>query len=176
MIDIPVLRTERLTLRPWRITDAEAVYDYARRPEATRFMLFDTHRSIQDAIDFVAAAPTNPYRGYAVTIGDQDRAMGGCGLHPVTEHKKSELGYILHPDIWGQGFATEIVRELIRHGFQDLGFERIYARADERNIASWRVMEKAGMQREALMRHDMIIRGEPVNHYLYAILRTDWQR
>jgi ribosomal-protein-alanine N-acetyltransferase len=176
MIDIPVLKTERLKLRPWRITDAEAVYDYAKRPEATRFMLFETHRSIQDAVDFVASAPTNPFYGYAVTIRDDDRAMGGCGLHPVVEHKKSELGYILHPDIWGDGYATEIVRELIRFGFEELHFQRIYARADERNIASWRVMEKAGMQREALLRHDMIIRGEPVDHYLYAILKSDWPR
>ena len=175
MIDIPILRTERLTLRPWRSADAEAVFDYARKPEATRFMLFDTHRTIQDAIDFVDSAPSNPYRGYAVTIGNEDRAMGGCGLHPVLEHRKSEIGYILHPDIWGQGYGTEIVKELIRHGFEDLEFERIYARADERNIASWRIMEKAGMRREALLRHDMMIRGEFVNHYLYAILRQDWK-
>lgn len=171
-----MLRTERITLRPWRPTDARAVYEYARLPEATKYMLFDTHRSIQDAIDFVATAPTSPYRGYAVTIGDDDVAMGGCGLHPAPEHKKSELGYILHPVIWGKGYATEIVRELIRHGFEDLGFERLYARADERNIGSWRVLEKSGMEREALMRHDMILRGKPVNHYLYAILKSEWSR
>jgi RimJ/RimL family protein N-acetyltransferase len=176
MIDIPILKTERLTLRPWRVTDAAAVYDYARREEATRFMIFDTHRSVQDAIDFVASAPASTHRGYAVTLADKDYCMGGCGFQPVIEHKKAEIGYILHPDIWGQGYGTEIVRELIRHGFEDLGYERIFARADERNTPSWRVMEKAGMFREALMRHDMIIRGEPVNHYLYAIVKSDWQR
>ena len=174
MIDIPVLRTERLTLRPWRASDAKAVFDYARRLEATRYMLFDTHKSLQDAIDFVATAPTSPYRGYAVTVGDEDIAMGGCGLHPVPEHNKSEIGYILHPDIWGQGYGTEIARELVRHGFMDLGFDRLYARVDDRNIASQRVLEKAGMTREGLMRRDMILRGEPVNHYLYAILRSEY--
>ena len=174
MIDIPVLQTERVTLRPWRPTDAEAVFDYARRPEATRYMLFDTHRTLQDAIDFVGTAPTSPYRGYAVTIGNDDVAMGGCGLHPVPEHQKSEIGYILHPDIWGQGYGSEIARELVRHGFMDLGYQRLYARVDERNIASRRVLENAGMKCEGLMRHDMILRGEPVNHYLFAILRSEY--
>lgn len=137
-------------------------------------MLFDTHKSIQDAIDFIASTKGSVHRTYLVTIRGDDHAMGGCGIHPVIEHNKAEIGYILHPSIWGKGYATEIARALIGHAVRDLGFHRVYARADVRNTASWRVMEKAGMQRDGILRRDMIVHGEAVDHYLYSILAEEF--
>src|SRR6202040_3772712 len=68
------------------------------------------------------------------------------------EHRQGDLGYAVHPDHWGKGFATEALRRILEFGFENLSLERIWATADVRNVASWRVMEKAGMEREGLMR------------------------
>lgn len=174
MNDIPILKTARLTLRPWRDSDAEAVFAYASDPETTRFMIFDTHQTIDDAREFLAGAPTSEYHGYAVTVGDDDIAMGGCGIRPRFDQRKGEIGYILHKDIWGHGYATEMTRELIRHSFEDLGLGRVYARTDERNVGSMRVLEKAGMTYEGILREDMVIRGEACNHLMFSILRREW--
>jgi O-6-methylguanine DNA methyltransferase len=174
MIDIPTLRTARLTLRPWRESDAEAVYAYASEPETTRFMIFDTHTSIEAARQFVESAPTSDHHGYAVTIGDDDIPMGGCGIRPRLDQRKGEIGYILHKEIWGQGFATELARELVRYGFEDLKLGRIYARTDERNVGSIRVLEKAGMIYEGILREDMVLRGEACNHLMFSVLRREW--
>lgn len=175
MINIPTLHTARLTLRPWRMSDAEAVFEYASDPDTTRYMIFDTHRTIEDAKDFLAMAPTTEENGYAVTLKVEDRAIGGCGIRPSFQHGKGEIGYILGKAHWGKGYATEFARELIRYGFEDLHLGRIFARTDERNVASMRVLEKAGMTCEGLMRADMVIRGEPRNHLLFSILRADWE-
>src|SRR6266403_2128677 len=60
------------------------------------------------------------------------------------EHRQGDLGYAVHPDHWGKGFATEALRRILEFGFENLSLERIWATADVRNVASWRVMEKAG--------------------------------
>ncbi|MDQ2985154.1 MAG: GNAT family N-acetyltransferase [Armatimonadota bacterium] len=174
MNDIPTLKTKRLTLRPWRTSDAEAVFAYASDPETTRYMVFDTHTSIADSREFLSRAPTSEEYGFAVTVDDDDIAVGGCGIRPTPQHRKAEVGYILHKSIWGNGYATELTRELIRHGFEDLNLGRIYARTDERNIGSVRVMEKAGMTYEGVLREDMVLRGEPCNHLMYSILRSEY--
>jgi len=138
-------------------------------------MIFDTHRSIADAKGFVESAPTSEEHGYAVTIGDTDIPIGGCGIRPRFDQRKGEIGYILHKGVWGRGYATELARELIRYGFEELKLGRVYARTDERNVGSIRVLEKAGMTYEGILREDMVIRNEACNHLMFSILRREWE-
>ncbi|MBA3726118.1 MAG: GNAT family N-acetyltransferase [Armatimonadetes bacterium] len=175
MLDIPVLESERLVLRPWKATsDAPGLFAYASLEEATQYMLFDTHRSTADTHEFLARAATSPERGYAITLRGDDRPIGGCGINPTPAHRRAEIGYILHPEHWGMGLATEAAARLIQHGFEDLGLNRIYARADTRNPASRRVMEKAGMTCEGTLREDLVVRNVPRSFFICSILRSEW--
>jgi ribosomal-protein-alanine N-acetyltransferase len=175
MLDIPTLETERLLLRPWRPEeDAAAVYAYASIEEVARYMLFVRHTSIADAEAFLENTKTSPEHGYAVTLRDGGQLIGGCGITPVPAHSKGEFGYVLHPDYWGRGLGTEIAKRLIRYGFEDLGLNRICARADTRNPASTRVMIKAGMTPEGTLREDMIVKGTARSFVLCSILRSEW--
>ena len=175
MLDIPTLETERLVLRPWRPgQDAEAVYAYASIEDAARYMLFVRHASIADAEAFLESTRASPEHAYAITLRETGQLVGGCGITPVPAHSKGEFGYILHPDYWGRGLATEAARRLIRYGFEDLGLNRIYARADVRNPASTRVMAKAGMTQEGTLREDMIVKGTARSFILCSILRSEW--
>ncbi len=68
------------------------------------------------------------------------------------EDRQGEIGYIFNPDQHGRGYATEAANAMLRYGFEELGLHRIHARCDLRNSASWRVMERLGMRREAHFR------------------------
>lgn len=176
MLDLPTLQTERLILRSWNpAKDAEAVYSYASLPEATQYMLFDTHKSLADAQVFLSQAAGSPEHGFAITLeGGDDEPIGGTGISPVAMHRRAEMGYILHPDYWGRGIATEAAKRIIQYGFEDLGLNRIMARADVRNPASIRVLMKAGMSIEGTLRDEMIIRGRPCTFTVCSILRSEW--
>ena len=83
------------------------------------------------------------------------------------------MHYSLLPDYWGQGYATEAVRGLIGYAFEELGLHRLEAGVATGNLASIRVLEKAGMTREGLKRKILPIRGTWVDNFHYAILDED---
>ncbi|MEM9832800.1 MAG: GNAT family protein [Bacteroidota bacterium] len=83
--------------------------------------------------------------------------------------------YKLLPEFWRQGLATEALNEILRFSFEELHLHRIEAGCATENIASARVLEKVGMQREGNKRKVLPIRGEWVDNYEYAILEDDWQ-
>ena len=84
---------------------------------------------------------------WAVERRDDGRFLGDCGLQPL-EHKgpEVELGYDLHPDVWGQGLATEAARAVVQAARGPLGLDRVVAVVKPANAASRRVLEKAGLR------------------------------
>jgi RimJ/RimL family protein N-acetyltransferase len=124
-----------------------------------------------DAEAWVALqADQDPVVRFAVC--DAKGPIGGIGL--ITREgdlrHSAELGYWLGKPFWGQGIMTAAVRVLIAYAFETLGLLRIDARVRTSNIASVRVLEKLGYQREGLLRRDALKAGVPVDHLLYAIL------
>ena len=91
------------------------------------------------------------------------------------ENRQGEIGWSLHPDAQGQGFATEAAREMLRLGFEDLGLHRIDAESDARNAASLRLMERLGMRREAHFVEDEFLKGEWTSSIVCAILESEWR-
>ncbi|HZY69156.1 MAG TPA: GNAT family protein, partial [Devosia sp.] len=87
---------------------------------------------------------------------------------------QGEIGYILHPDAHGQGYATEAARALTAFGFGTMRLHRIFARCDARNGRSERVMQRLGMRKEAHFREHMQRKGRWDEELIYAILEGDW--
>ncbi len=85
-------------------------------------------------------------------------------------------GYCYRKDYWGNGYATEAAAAMLRYGFETLGLHRIYSTADERNVGSWRVMEKLKMTRQGRLREHVWSKGEWRNSFLYSILEHEWRR
>lgn len=173
-----VIETERLRLRPWRLDDVDDVFAYARDPEYRRFLrlLPDPYRR-DDAERFVARQVLNDpatHPAWAVTL--DDTAIGGINLRFTPEHGFAELGYAIARGHWNRGLCTEAARAVVDAAFAarpDLN--RIHARADHRNEASQRVMEKIGMTKEGVFRQSRIERGEVLDEAWYAILRSEWE-
>ncbi|MEO6502652.1 MAG: GNAT family protein [Jatrophihabitantaceae bacterium] len=90
---------------------------------------------------------------------------------------QAELGWVFHPDYAGLGYATEAVRELIRICFTDLGLRRVTAGCFAGNEASWRLMERVGMRREAYTVRDSLHRsGRWLDGMAYALLADEWSQ
>ena len=175
---LPVLKTERLILRPLRMRDADDLFAYAKDPEVSRHVLWDTHESIWDSRRFLRAAIRQYHRGlpgsFAIVLKDSGRmivTVGFMWLNP--DYKSAEVGYSLSRDYWNRGIMTEALREVIRFGFDELGLNRIEAQHETSNPASGKVMAHVGMKYEGVLRQRIKNKGCFVDVALYAILRGD---
>ena len=179
--DLPELETERLLLRKMRLDDAEAMFAYASDPEVTRYVLFETHRSVEDSESFLRLAlegyEREDFGGWGVVLKDSGAFVGTCELDAgyVPEHARAELGYVLSREHWGRGLMPEAVRAVIRFGFGRMGLNRVQARCIAENVASARVMEKAGMAYEGTLRESEFIKGAYRDMKLYSILRREYR-
>lgn len=177
------LRTERLELRPVRDADIDRILEYRNRPEVTRWLL----RTQVDPASFRAAwqrAAENPDdHSVAVTLDgvvigtvllEVADGLGQPGMPPRTE---AEIGYIFDPAYGGRGYATEAVTAMVAYAFDRLGLRRLTAGCFAGNLASVRILEKAGLLRE---QHGV---GDSwhaelgwVDGYTYGVLADTWRR
>ena len=88
---------------------------------------------------------------FAITIRSDGSFLGLIALHLDDNRKAAELSYWVGKPFWNQGYATEAVKAILRHGLEDLGLDRVYAAHFVRNPASGRVMLKAGMLHEGFL-------------------------
>ena len=174
MNEQPELRTERLLLRPFRSDDVDDVLGYATDPEWGRYLPVPDPYTRRSAERFVAGAIlADPDTRPIWAIVHEGRVSGALNL-TVRSPGRAELGYSIARQLWGRGLTTEAAAAVIGYGFESLELVRIFAMADVRNTASWRVMEKLGMQREGMLRRHAVLRGEHVDHVLYAVLADEW--
>ena len=168
-----VLETERLILRPLTPDDFEAVHSWGSNPENTRYMAWGPNAEEQTR-EFLLRVTAG--RDYAVTLKDNARAIGSCGLYPDDGFDTGELGWIIHKDYWKRGYGTEFGGELIRYGFEDLKLRRIVAPCAAVNYGSRRVMERNGMRREATHVKAFWARvdKEWIDNAIYAILAEEY--
>lgn len=179
MSDDAVLTTERLILREFRTDDFEAVHAYGSDIETVEFLPWgpnteqDTRDFIERTMESAAAEPRNEYT-LAVVRRAGDRLIGGIGISANDLNGGvAMLGYCLHKEAWGSGFATEAGRAMIDFGFDVLHLHRIWAGVAPGNVASERVLQKLGMTREGRLREDMQVRGKWLDTLVYAVLEQE---
>ncbi|MEQ4210352.1 GNAT family protein [Actinopolymorpha sp. B9G3] len=174
----------RIELREWRLDDASAVFSYVSNPEVSAYVPWDTHSDIEETKErlsaLVASAKADGRSAYglaAVTsapVGEGGRLVGEGRISVQdARHRRGDIGYVVNPDWWSKGLGTEIAGLLLDFGFGCLGLHRIEATAHPDNIASQRVLEKAGMSYEGRIRDHMLVDGTWRDSLSYAILETD---
>lgn len=176
MREQPILQTERLILRPFMLSDSKSVQKLAGDHR-----IADTTLNIPHPYsDGMAEAWIGSHREaffndngitYAITKKGDDELIGAIGLMINRLHRKAELGYWVGVEYWGQGYCTEATKTIIKLGFEKLDLNKIYARAFVTNIASWTVMEKAGMIYEGTLRQEIIKDGVPLDLKSFAIIK-----
>jgi ribosomal-protein-alanine N-acetyltransferase len=157
------------------------MFIYASDPEVTRYLIWSPHKSVVNSLEFIESALELYRRRRPAPLGIELKAtrkiVGTCDfIRWWPEHWRSEIGYALARQYWGQGLMTEAVSALIKYGFETKGINRIQAMAELPNIGSTRVMEKAGMAYEGILRQYMIQHEQFRDMKIYAILRQDWDK
>ena len=177
------VRTSRLTLRPGTADDAAVTWQFRRLPEVSRWLTQNTGTLTLYRDQFLhpdSLAKTLVVERDGDVIGDlmlevQD-AWAQTEVADRARGTQGELGWVLHPDHTGRGYATEAVRALLDIAFDDLELRRVTAACFAANEASWRLMERVGMRRETYnVRESLHRSGEWLDGMVYALL-TDERR
>lgn len=170
----PELRTARLHLRPYRMSDVDDVFANASDPEWGRYIQVPAPYTPRDAEEFVARVVlTDPKDSLRWAVVHEGRVAGNVDLTPGPAGV-AELGFAIARPLWGQGLTTEAATAVLAYGFESLSLVRIFGYAVSANAASLRVMEKLGMKREGVLCRHRRIRGEYVDDVFNAILREEW--
>lgn len=163
-------------MRPYSEADIPELFPLinAREVAATTLRIAHPYTE-QDARDFLELTKQSDKLWLAITLRADGKQIGGIGLRIDPPHQHAELGYRLGVAYWGQGYATEASRELLRYGFEDLGLRRIFASHFKHKPASGRILKKIGMQHEGCQRQHLLKWGQFVDSELYGILRQEWR-
>ena len=177
-MSLPIV-TERLVLRRYTHDDIPDVLGFASQPsvaKVTSERIGATKEGVREYIDL-----QNSYRHFekdkvfelAVERKEDGKVIGLLGMI-CQDHRQGEMGWGLGVEYRGQGYATEAARALMGYGFNALGLHRIYADTSSDNVASWRIMERLGMRREAVLRDAVYKEGQWLDQYIYGMLADEW--
>ena len=177
------VRAERLTLRPATPLDLDATWAIRRLEEVSRWLT----RAPRTRSEYEDHFLTPESLGVTLIVEVAGAVVGDLMLKvedawaqaEVADRARGvhgELGWTLHPDHQGHGYATEAVRAALRICFEDLGLRRVTANCFAANEASWRLMERVGMRRELhAVRESLHRSGEWLDGYGYALLADEWR-
>jgi RimJ/RimL family protein N-acetyltransferase len=178
--DYPI-KTDRLFLRPFQPADLGDVHAYRALPEVARY-LYDDPLTRDETAEKLAKWSTmdeltEEGQSLALAVVLNGTVIGETDIKWLSEeHRQGELGYVFNPAFHGRGYAREAAEALLGIAFRQRGLHRVIAQCDRRNEASWRLMERLGMRREAHFRQNEIFKGEWADLLVYAMLAEEHRR
>ena len=166
-----VLRTKRLLLRPFEPGDRDALFAVYSHPEAMKYWSTPPHKDPQETARMIdASLGGDPAKHLELAIELGGKVIGKAGLWQIPE-----IGYILHPDYWRQGIATEALTALIDHGFSAFGLQKITADVDPDNLASIRSLTKLGFHETGREKNTIEIDGVWYDSIYFALTPKAWR-
>lgn len=154
---MPILRTERLTLRPLMREDAAALHVCLSDPKVMRYWSTLPHETLDETLRWVELSLAEMAAGNA---HDHAVLLDGRLIGRVTFWQGNEIGFFFDPAFWGKGYAREALAAFCAHGLTDLGFNEIVADVDPDNAASLAVLERVGFRRTGTAEKTIEIGGK----------------
>jgi RimJ/RimL family protein N-acetyltransferase len=179
------IHTERLVLRLMAASDVDDIHAYQSREDVCRFLLYEprTRDDVAERIARNALATTLEKDGDYLQLAlelpatpDAPARVIGDSFFTLSsvENSRGEIGWTMHPDFMGKGYAAEAARAVLGLAFETLRLHRVYAELDPHNEASIALCGRLGMREEAYFVSDLLFKGEWADTGLYAILREEW--
>jgi ribosomal-protein-alanine N-acetyltransferase len=181
MEDQPELKTERLILRPFKVSDASDVRRLAGEREIADTTLNIAHPYEEGMAEAWISTHKEGFEAgrlcnFAITLHDSGSLIGAMGLVITSRFDHAELGYWVGRPYWGRGYCTEAANAVIRYGFAGLGLHRIHASHFARNPASGRVMRNLGMKQEGILREHVKKWGKYEDLVVFGLLKHEWEQ
>jgi RimJ/RimL family protein N-acetyltransferase len=176
------LETERLLLRSFQDGDFDDLFAIHSREDVARYLYWqprteeEVRAVLQKKIGSRAIRSEGDALALAVVVKATGKLVGDVSLVWVSaQHGLGEIGFLVHPDHHGLGYATEAARVVLGLAFEELKLHRVIGRLEARNTASARVLEKLGMRREAHLVENEYVKDEWQSEIDYALLDREWR-
>lgn len=175
------LAGQNIYLRTAKMTDFEAIKAYRQDPENCRYIRPPENDAetlnIVEGLCKPWQLVEGQWNGYVICLRGEDTVIGEIVFRVEDWHnQRAEIGYRIHQDSAGKGVCTEALKLLVDLLFKDLGFFKLVAKCDPRNIGSYRVMEKQGFKREAFFKAHYLLGDEWTDQYDYGLLASEWNK
>lgn len=175
----PILKSERLILRPFNLLDAKRVQELAGNKLIADTTLLIPHPYPDGAAEewinkIQAKADKEEAFVYAITLKENTELIGAVGLQINQDFNTAEIGYWIGVPFWNNGYATEAAGVMLKHGFESLGLYKIHAHHMSNNSSSGKVMIKNGMKKEGHFKEHIFKNGVYLDAEFYGILKKDY--
>jgi len=172
------IETERLLLRKYCFTDAEAVFEMYNDDVAMKYAGPDIHSSIEDSGKFIrnVLSEHEKEKGifWAIVLKENEKLIGDISITGIDyKHCCGTFGFFLSRNFWGQGLMSEAVSPVLRFAFENLHLNRIEAQISIFNLPTIRIVEKNGFLKEGVQRENFLVEGKLTDSYFFAVLRTE---
>ena len=171
---IPTIHIARLTLRGFTLADAEPLFRITNEPDMMQYFPNpnppDRERVERLIVRQLEHWQSHRYGWWAVAWPADGCLLGWCGLQYLPETDEVEVGYLLERPVWGQGLATEAATATVNFGFSHFPLQELIGITHPANLASQRVLEKAGLGFTQATRYFTMA------CYRFAISRAEWER
>lgn len=169
-----------MVLRQITKEDAEDILNYLSDQDVMKHYGLEPFQSIEEALDeiswYQSIVKEKTGIRWGITLKGQDQVIGSCGfLNLVVPHSRSDIGFELHKDFWGQGIAREAVEAVITYGFENMNLQRIQALIEPPNHSSQKMVERLGFIREGLLRNFEFGCGKFDDLLMYSLLLQDFK-
>jgi [ribosomal protein S5]-alanine N-acetyltransferase len=172
------LTTQRLKLRPFQLDDKNEMFEnWCKDDRVTETLSFQTHQSVEDTLNvlnqWVDRYQKGPYYHWAIVY--QNQVIGSIGqVDFEPEHERIEIGYCIGFDYWHQGIMTEALIAVKNHLFDEIGIHKIVITHASDNMASGRVMQKAGFDLEGILKENRKNKkGVFIDMYQYGLINKN---
>ena len=179
---LPEVETERLYLRQRLVSDAKDIFDYASLPEVTWPAGFQPVKNVAEEENYLVNIMPKRWveqkvpSGYGICLKGTSKVIGSVDFNKRHADDVLEMGYLLHPDYWGQGLVPEAARALLEVGFTLLNLHKIEIECYGYNKASQRIAEKLGFTLEARIRDRKDAQGKRCDLLRYGLLKSEWEK
>ncbi|PGT75335.1 MULTISPECIES: GNAT family N-acetyltransferase [Bacillaceae] len=180
LIALPSFETNRLLLRKINLNDLDDIFEFSSDPEVAHHMTWEVNKSKEETLNNFISVVMNSYKtgqsaDWALVHKESNKVIGTCSFVDWSnDNQKAEIGYVLNRKYWGQGLASEAIKEVIKYGFETLELNRIEGGCDTDNIGSEKVLLKAGFKYEGTLRKNEYIKGQFRDTKLFSILKEDY--
>jgi ribosomal-protein-alanine N-acetyltransferase len=172
------METKQLILRKIEPEDAKDLFEFLSDVSVNQYMIhnpFENIVQVQRLINGMQQCFESKQKiRWGIAKTGAKKIIGYCDYHVFDEANLiGEISFCLAKEHWGQGIMNEAIRAVVRFGFEKLQLNRIEARSMPQNIGSLKVLEKAGFQKEGLIRQGLLKNQTFYDLCLYSILKND---
>ncbi|MCL1937388.1 MAG: GNAT family N-acetyltransferase [Candidatus Azobacteroides sp.] len=174
------MNTANFILREWQISDVISLAENADNINIWNNVRdsFPYPYSAKDAEEFIttASAKSKPATDLAVVV--DGKAVGSIGIvpQPDVERFNAEIGYFIGEKYWNRGIISNAVKEMIAYAFANFPLQKLYASVFDFNLASQKVLHKAGFEREAILKLGAVKNGRFIDLHYYSLLKSQWRK